>query len=705
MKKTPKLFGTSGIRGVFLSGNVVHPVQRFVDENVITVDLAWLLGRAIANLHNQNNNYPVEIWQDVRSSGEILVTELIRGLQSGGAETIYRGIAPTTVYSMRSDSWVIVVTASHNPQEFNGFKVFREGRPLLRQQEIKLELLMNQWSENMKEPRKSDLKINFEPADDTRQIQFDYFRQNADLHFLKQSQERIFSNCFLPLDLAYGAAACPIDSDGRLLQLSPQLSVLLSLGFPVVGYGSFQDSCRTNNRIGAAYAYGETADQPEPDELSAFAKGLSGYGASAERIIFWPVNKNSEIEQKITRLVERNNISDIFYTLENDYTADENHVLIIHPDQAPVSESLTALIDTELSQRTSLPGFMVDCDADRILVTTPALACTGTPYLTGDGMIRFFAETMPAETYTEVAFTVESGLSLEIALERFAARCRKMGKRPFDIRKVTVGDRAIIDCFLEAGPGYRMGGEPSGHIIFCKTGEKKAELIDDPFITYIKLMKSVSELGGNLDEILSQLYLIVPDVYCARKPDSRAGTGLTLTEKTKLELWDRVDNKRISQYATVFIPNYIKLYGSMVTKVFQLKGIREIEMFPEWDKLLGGFLDLPETGWAMPVAKIIFQDDQELYASLYLDPRSWAGPEVIRIGFYYMSGEGLSVLGEGVFRNSGTSPKNAGYHKLWPENPWRDETVSEDILKIYLTKLAELRADFTSKYVEKTLRN
>jgi len=91
--------------------------------------------------------------------------------------------------------------------------------------------------------------------------------------------------------------------------------------------------------------------------------------------------------------------------------------------------------------------------------------------------------------------------------------------------------------------------------------------------------------------------------------------------------------------------------------------------------------------------------------SLYLDPRPWAGPEVIRIGFRMTRPAGDSVVvGEGVFRNSGTSPKNAGYHKLWPENPLTREAISEDTLIRGLKELAARRADFTNEYVENRIR-
>jgi len=270
--------------------------------------------------------------------------------------------------------------------------------------------------------------------------------------------------------------------------------------------------------------------------------------------------------------------------------------------------------------------------------------------------------------------------------------------------KKTISPKKLFHQKLFHPPGFRMGGEPSGHIIFCETKDGVTKLIDDPFVTYLKLLGSVFNRGGNLDNLLDQLYMVVPEVFCARKPDSRAGKGLTLKEKAQLELWDVSDSSMISQYAIEFIPVYVEMYALMVADVFQIRGSLQIDMSPEWIKLREANLDLPETGWDMPLAEISYQNNQKLNVFLYLDPRSWAGPEVIRIGF--RGGNNRDVLlGEGVFRNSGTSPKNAGYHKLWPENPWTGDVITENALRSCLTHLAEERAEFTNFFVMKNFRN
>ncbi|HPQ41019.1 MAG TPA: hypothetical protein PLV45_11665 [bacterium] len=706
MNDVPRLFGTSGIRGIFSSDVVSDPFGDFVRGNLVTPQLARYLGRAVAVLHQESgNSFPVEIWQDVRDSGIVLARAVAQGLTDGGSAWIYRGIAPTTLYTVRRDRWVLVITASHNPAEFNGIKVFSEGRPLVRSMEKRMEAQILAESRESGESPEIIPELTLKEASDTRTLQMDAYR-SSDAYLRLQTEHRAFlSSYFLPMDLAHGAAACAVDHSGAISRISPPLAIFLSLGIPVVGYGCTRDAQKTNERIGAAYAYGETVDQPEALELKCFAEGRHGYGAPADRILFWPVNDETVPGDSFqARLVHMSDTA-VMYRLPLDFHEEVSEVWVLHIDDPSIPGELRSKILDELMRRLPLPGVMVDGDADRILITTPALAATAVPYLTGDGMIRFFIETAPPGTYSEVAFTVESGLALDVALERLARKFESVNQPAFDLRKVTVGDRAIIDCFMDSTAESCIGGEPSGHIVCCETTPDGKQLVDDPFMTYLVLLNRVLDQGGSLDNILDQLFMVIPEVFCARKPDSRAGSGLTTEEKRHLELWQFEEWGTLSPYAETFIPNYVMFYSEMVGSVFKWGPPMDTLFTDEWTRLLTGDLTLPDTGWEMPLATVVFDGKKYMDVSLYLDPRPWAGPEVIRIGFRMTRPAGDSVVvGEGVFRNSGTSPKNAGYHKLWPENPLTREAISEDTLIRGLKELAARRADFTNEYVENRIR-
>ena len=109
-----KYFGTDGIRGVYGVD---------IDEK-----LAYEVGLALCAYFGQGE-YVVA--RDTRPSGESLITALGKGLYDGGARVLMVGIMPTPAvsYFVKSRNAVcgVVISASHNPAEYNGIKVFTKG--------------------------------------------------------------------------------------------------------------------------------------------------------------------------------------------------------------------------------------------------------------------------------------------------------------------------------------------------------------------------------------------------------------------------------------------------------------------------------------------------------------------------------------------------------------------------------------------------
>jgi len=351
---------------------------------------------------------------------------------------------------------------------------------------------------------------------------------------------------------------------------------------------------------------------------------------------------------------------------------------------------------------------MVDGDADRILVTAPGLSKQDIPFLTGDTMIRLFAALSSDREFQEIVFTVESGISLEKALQLNRQQLLSNQKNAFNIQAVTVGDRAIIDYFLDRGIGSMLGGEPSGHIIFAQKQNDELRIIDDPFMTYIKMLAIISFDRFDLDRVVDSLLTQVPDVYCARKPDARTAYGISLEEKRQLELWNPKTPSRISKYALNFIPAYIEMFGVAYSQAFLSGADQEMSFSLEWERLLEGSLSTQDWNGDLPVGLLTFGSNElleELNIGLHVDRRRWAGPEVIRLSFTLDTDQDEPVkMGEGVFRNSGTSPKNAGYNKLWPVHPVSGETITDGKLREILDNLASKRATWTERYIMITLR-
>ena len=112
-----KLFGTDGIRGV-------------VNEN-LNADLAFEVGCAAAQVLSKDTGKArplVTIGKDTRISSDMLEGALIAGLCSAGADVLHLGVIPTPAVAFltianKADAG-IVISASHNPFEHNGIKIF-----------------------------------------------------------------------------------------------------------------------------------------------------------------------------------------------------------------------------------------------------------------------------------------------------------------------------------------------------------------------------------------------------------------------------------------------------------------------------------------------------------------------------------------------------------------------------------------------------
>ena len=109
-----KLFGTDGIRGI-------------VGED-LTHDLAMKIGEAAAYVLGGKKDLVVLIGRDTRISGQMLSAALSAGFMSQGAKVIDLGVVPTPAVSYLvkkyNASMGAMISASHNPSEYNGIKLF-----------------------------------------------------------------------------------------------------------------------------------------------------------------------------------------------------------------------------------------------------------------------------------------------------------------------------------------------------------------------------------------------------------------------------------------------------------------------------------------------------------------------------------------------------------------------------------------------------
>ena len=96
-------------------------------------DFAYQLGLAYCHLRRTelgHSDLKIVVARDMRLSSQILHSELIRGLQAGGATVIDVGLVPTPTFYFSVAHYKydggIMISASHNPKDYNGFKLVRQ---------------------------------------------------------------------------------------------------------------------------------------------------------------------------------------------------------------------------------------------------------------------------------------------------------------------------------------------------------------------------------------------------------------------------------------------------------------------------------------------------------------------------------------------------------------------------------------------------
>ena len=85
----------------------------------------------------------VLVGRDTRSSGPELEQAVARGIASAGGTAVLGGVLPTPAVALLADDLGVVVSASHNPPEYNGVKLFRGGGKLVDGQEEEIEALFD----------------------------------------------------------------------------------------------------------------------------------------------------------------------------------------------------------------------------------------------------------------------------------------------------------------------------------------------------------------------------------------------------------------------------------------------------------------------------------------------------------------------------------------------------------------------------------
>jgi phosphoglucosamine mutase len=122
-----RFFGTDGVRGVF--------------GEDLTVELVEQLGKASTLWSGRGR---VFVGRDTRSSGPELEEAFARGVVAAGGNAVLAGVLPTPAVALLALDLGVVITASHNPPEYNGVKFFNsDGNKLTDSSEEEIEALLD----------------------------------------------------------------------------------------------------------------------------------------------------------------------------------------------------------------------------------------------------------------------------------------------------------------------------------------------------------------------------------------------------------------------------------------------------------------------------------------------------------------------------------------------------------------------------------
>jgi phosphoglucosamine mutase len=121
-----RYFGTDGVRGV-------------VGDD-LTPQLVERIGRAGTLWAGPGRTL---VGRDTRSSGPDLEQAVARGIASAGGTALLGGVLPTPAVALLAEELGVVVSASHNPPEYNGVKFFRRGAKLVDEEEEEIEALVD----------------------------------------------------------------------------------------------------------------------------------------------------------------------------------------------------------------------------------------------------------------------------------------------------------------------------------------------------------------------------------------------------------------------------------------------------------------------------------------------------------------------------------------------------------------------------------
>lgn len=218
-----KLFGTDGIRGIA--------------NKDLTPELAYEVGRVGAYILGKGSKGKIVIGRDTRASGTMLEAALTAGICSMGIDVVSFGVVPTPAVAYLTREYKalagVVISASHNPGEYNGIKFFDgEGFKLSDEVEAQIEDIIL---------KKKTIKDRVTGKEVGKVITNEEGKENYINHLIKT----------INLDLK-GIKVAMDCGHGALYEIGPE--VIKRLGGKVISINTQPDGMNINDNCGSTNA-------------------------------------------------------------------------------------------------------------------------------------------------------------------------------------------------------------------------------------------------------------------------------------------------------------------------------------------------------------------------------------------------------------------------------------------------------------------
>src|SRR5215212_70401 len=143
-----------------------YDIRGIVGDTLTEAD-AYALGRTYAALARDEGAKRIAVGRDGRLHSGMLEATLVRGLTEGGVDAVLTGMGPSPMLYFATHyldvDGGIQVTGSHNPAEYNGFKLLLKGRSLFGAeiQEIGQRAASGHWHEGSGEVEEVDIRAAY----------------------------------------------------------------------------------------------------------------------------------------------------------------------------------------------------------------------------------------------------------------------------------------------------------------------------------------------------------------------------------------------------------------------------------------------------------------------------------------------------------------------------------------------------------------